>query len=85
MKYYADMKDAPLYGLMRKSNIKTKNPLMAFYDSSWQDCPGTGRITVAYVIFYQGGIIDHSKNVPEQVAQSSAESEYNIVCTAGMT
>ena len=38
----------------------------------------------AYIIFYQGGPIDHGTHVPGPVAQSSAESEYNAECTAGM-
>ena len=57
---------------------------MTFFDSSWQDCSYTGRSTGAYIIFYQGGPIDHSTNVPGPVYQSSAESEYNAAYTAGM-
>ena len=57
---------------------------MAFSDSSWQDFPETGRITGAYNIFYKGGAIDHGTHVTGPVAQSSAESEYNAACTAGM-
>ena len=57
---------------------------MAFSDSSWQDCPDTGRSTGSYIIFYQGGPIDHGTPVPVPVAQSSAESEYNAACTSGM-
>ena len=57
---------------------------MDFSDSSWQDCPDTGRSTGAYIIFYQGGLIDHGTHVPGPVAQYSAESEYNAACTAGM-
>ena len=57
---------------------------MAFSDSSWQDCPDTGRSTGAYNIFYQGGPIEHGTHVPGPVAQPSAESEYNAACTAGM-
>ena len=57
---------------------------MDFSDSSWQDCPDTGRSTGAYNIFYQGGPIDHDTHVPGPVAQSSAESDYNAACTAGM-
>ena len=45
---------------------------MAFYDFSWQDCPDTGISTGAYIIFYQGGPIDHGTHVPRPVAQSSA-------------
>ena len=57
---------------------------MAFYDSSCQNCPDNGRSTLEYIIFYQGGTIDHGTHVPVPVAQSSAESEYNAACTAGM-
>ena len=57
---------------------------MAFYDSSWKNCPDTGRSTGSYIIFYQGGKIDHGTHVPGSVAQSNAESEYNTACTAGM-
>ena len=85
LKYYADLNDAPVTDLLRQANIKTKNHLMAFSYSSWQDCPDTGRITGAYIVFYQGGPIDHGTHVPGPVAQSSAESEYNTACAAGMT
>ena len=56
---------------------------MAFSDSSWQDCPDTGRSTGIYIIFYQGGPIDHGTHVLGSVVQSSAESEYNAACTVG--
>ena len=58
--------------------------MIDFSDSSWQDFPDTGRSTGAYIIFYQGGPIDHVTHVPGPVAQYSAESEYNAACTAGM-
>ena len=57
---------------------------MDFSASSWQDCPDTGRSTGAYIIFYQGGTIDHGTHVPGPVTQSSTESGYNAACTAGM-
>ena len=72
LNYYADMKDAPLSDMLRQANIKTKNHFMAFSDYSWQDFPDTGRITGAYIIFYQGGPVDHGTHVPVPVAQSSA-------------
>ena len=71
LKYYADLNDAPVTDLLRNANIKTNNNLMAFSDSSWQDCPDTGRSTGAYIIFYQGDPIDHGTPVPGPVAQSS--------------
>ena len=72
LKYYSDINDVPVTDLLRQSNIKTKNHLMAFSYSSWRDCPDTGRSTGAYIIFYQGGPIDHGTHVPGPVAQSSA-------------
>ena len=42
---------------------------MDFYDSIWQDCPDTGRSTGAYIIFYQGGPIDHGTHAPGTVSQ----------------
>ena len=78
------MKDAPLSDLLRQANINTKNQLMDFYDSSQKYCPDTGRIIGAYIIFYQGGPIDHGTHVPVPVDKSSAESQCNVACTAGM-
>ena len=59
LKYYAYLNYAPVFDLLRQASIKTRNHLMAFSDSSWKDCPDTGRSTGAYIIFYQGGPIDH--------------------------
>ena len=84
LKYYGDLNDTSLTYLLRQANIKTNNHLMGFSDSSWQDCPDTGRSTWAYNIFYQGWPIDHGTHVTVPVAKSSAESEYNAACTAGM-
>ena len=85
LEYYAYMNDAPVTDILRQANIKTKNHLMAFSDSSWQDFTDTGRSTGAYIIFYKGGPIDHDPHVPGPVAQSSEESDYNVACTAGMS
>ena len=77
LKYYADINDAPANDLLRKASIKTENHLMDFSDSSWKDCPDTGRSTGAYIIFYQGAPIEYGLYVPVPVDQSSSESEYN--------
>ena len=67
-------------------NVIYASILLSLYgQSSWQDCPETGRSTGAYSIFYQCGPIDHGTHVTGPVAQSSAESEYNSACTSGMT
>ena len=84
LKYYSDLNDAPVTYLLRQANIKTKNRLIDFSDSSWKDCPDTGRITGAHIIFYQDGPIEHVTHVPGPVAQSSAESKYNTECTSGI-
>jgi hypothetical protein len=43
-----------------------------------------GRSTGCFIIIYMGGIIDHSSNIPDPVAQSLAEAEYNEGCIAMM-
>ena len=58
--------------LLRQSSIKNENHLIYFYESSWKDCPDTGRSIGAYIIFDQRGTIDHDTHVPGSVAQSSA-------------
>ena len=57
---------------------------MYFFSSSWKYYLDNGRSTGLYIIFYQGGTIDHCTHVPVPVFQSSAESEYNASCTARM-
>ena len=81
LNYYADIKDAPLYELLRQYNINTENQLMAFSDVSCQNCPDTGRSTVLYTIFCQSGTVDHGKYVPGPVSKSSGENDYNAAFT----
>ena len=50
MKYYADLNNAPVTDLLRQANINTEDHLMAFSDSSWKDCPYTGRSKGACII-----------------------------------
>ena len=69
---------------MRQDSITTENQLILFSDYIWQDCPYTCRITGAYIVFYQGGPIDHCTHVPGPVYQYGAESKYNEECTTVM-
>ena len=46
--------------------------------------PYTGRTTGKYIVFYQGGPIDHWTHVLSTVAQSISGREYNTVCTTVM-
>ena len=62
------MKDTPISDMFRQAIIKTEKQLMAFSDYNWQYCPNTGRRKGAYIIFYQGGPIDHGTHVIGPVA-----------------
>ena len=63
------MNASPVSDLLRQASIKTENYLMDFSESSCQDCPDTGKIIGAYIIFYQGGPIDYGTHVPGPVDQ----------------
>ena len=78
------MEYAPLSDVSKQDNINTENQLTYFSDSRWQDCPETDRSRVEYIIFYQGGKIEYGINVPWPVSKSSAETDYNRTCTAGV-
>ena len=68
-KYNADIKYVNLSDLLIQPNIKTYNQFRYFYDSSWQDCPYTGRSIGAYIIFYRGGPIYYGTYVPGTAAK----------------
>ena len=51
LKYYADMKDAPLSDLLGQANIKPENQLMVLSHSSWKYCADTGRSIGEYNIY----------------------------------
>ena len=84
LKYYDDMKDAPLSDLLRKTSINNENQLMAFSDYIFQYCTDTFRNTGSSIISYQGGTNEHGTHIPVPVAQSISESEYNASCTTVM-
>ena len=67
MNYYSDINDSPVSDLLRQASIKTDDQLMYFYDYSWKDFPDTGISTGAYIIFYQGGAIDHVTHFQQQL------------------
>ena len=53
-------------------------------DSSWQDCPDTGKSTGSYLVFSNGSLVDTGSFVPTPISMSSAEAEYNA-CAFGIT
>ena len=71
LKYYSKIEDVPLYDLLGKYIIKSENQLMVLSDSICQDCTYTGRSTVAYIVFDQGGSIDNCTIVTGPVSQYS--------------
>ena len=82
IKFYANIKESPIYEICQNNKVPYTN-LLGFSDSSWQDCPDTGRSTAGYKVFYQGGLIDANSSMPIPVALSSAEAEYMACCNLG--
>ncbi len=76
--HYADISQAPVTKLLASIGAPTDFPIVMFADSAWQDCPDTSRSTGCYLIFCQGGIVDSASFVPDPIALSSAEAEYQI-------
>jgi hypothetical protein len=83
-KFYSDVTESPLAKYLEKAQVDVKNMLVLVTDSSWQDCPDTGRSTGGFLSFYQGGIVDDGSVTPDPVAMSSAEAEYNQACVRTM-
>ena len=83
--FYSNLSDAPIYQMLLSQNIEERHPFFGFMDSSWNDDSDHGQSTGCFIITYMGGIVDHSSNVPDPVALSSAEAEYNEGCVAFMT
>ena len=85
--YYSDLDRSAIARLLTNSDSVSalgKELFYTFCDSSWNDDVDTGRSTGSYLIIYMGGVVDHSSNMPDPVALSSAEAEYNEACLACM-
>ena len=82
IKFYANPKESPVYQICDKHKVEFTD-IIGFSDSSWQDCPDTGRSTGGYKVFCQGGLIDANSTMPIPVALSSAEAEYMSCCNLG--
>ena len=80
--YYAKIEFTDLSDILIQSIIKNNNQLLVFFDYNWQDCSDTDSITGEYILFYQGGQIDHWTHVSGPVSQYRYESEYNEAFTA---
>jgi len=84
LRFYSDINMSPITRLLTSNGISLDNPLIAFSDSSWNDDIDTGRSTGCFMIICMGGVVEHSSNMPDPVALSSAEAEYNEACLACM-
>ena len=84
LKFYSDYSTSPLFNILTNNNLPTTSFFITLCDSSWNDDVDHGRSTGCFLIFYMGGIIDHSSNLPDPIALSSAEAEYNQACLAIM-
>ena len=82
IKYYAKIEESPVYDICTRNKI-ISTEIVGFSDSSWQDCPDTGRSTGGFKIFVQGGLIEANSCLPIPVALSTAESEYMSCCNLG--
>jgi hypothetical protein len=84
IRFYSDVGDAPITKMLTLQNMNPAHPFYAFSDSSWNDDIDSGRSNGGYIIWYMGGMVDHSSNLPDPVALSSAEAKYNEACLAFM-
>ena len=82
IKYYAKVEDSPIHDILIRNKL-TNTEIVGFTDSSWQDCPDTGRSTCGFKIFICGGIVEAQSTMPVPVALSSAEAEYMGACNCG--
>ena len=85
IQFYKDIKQSPVYKLLHDNGIYiSNNTIVAFTDSSWNDCIDTGRSTGGYNILIQGGPVDYGSHLPIPVAMSSGEAEYIASAVACM-
>ena len=82
LKFYSDLSQAPVSKICEKYKLEPTD-IIGFSDTSWQDCPDTGRSTSGFKIFVQGGLVDAQSTMPVPVALSSAEAEYMGACNLG--
>jgi hypothetical protein len=62
---------------LKEHNVEAQRKLLTSSDSSWQEYWDHRRITGGYVVYYMGGLGDHSSYMADPLAIGSAESEYN--------
>ncbi len=68
LKFYSDITMSPITRLLSSNGISLNNPLCTFTDLSWNDDTDTDRSSGCFMIFYMGGVVEHSSNMPDLVA-----------------
>ena len=68
LRFHADWEKSRINNILRENNISTSTEFVGFSDSSWQDCPDSGRSMGGYITTYHGTPIAFSSNVPSPVA-----------------
>jgi hypothetical protein len=59
-KYYRNLKDLSVHSICAKQNL-TSTDIVAISDSSWQDCPDTGRNTCNFKLFFMDALLVHNQ------------------------
>ena len=67
--YYANIKDAPISDLLIEAIVNIDKQLVVLSDYIWKDCTDTGISIGSYIVFCQGGTIDHCIHIPGTVDQ----------------
>ena len=84
LRFYRDVSQSPLAGLIAESSPNVNPLFVAYSDSSFADSDNA-LSTGAYLIFFSGGPVSFSSFVPPLIAMSTAEAEMNALCSACMT
>jgi hypothetical protein len=86
IKFYADKTKSPLHQHLTTTGNGdfADYPIVCFSDSSFQDCPDSGRSTGGYLVFVQGAVVDVTSTMPQLVAWSTCEAEYCMGALAAM-
>jgi hypothetical protein len=76
VKFYSDKtKSPPHQHLTTTDNGNVAEyPIVCFSDSSFQDCPDSGRSTGRYLIFGQGAVVDVTSTMPQLVTWSTCDT-----------
>jgi len=71
------------HGLFFSIDKSSSNPLIGYSDSSFGDCPDSGRSTLAYVFLYHGCVLSWFSKLNTYVTLSTNQSEYSALALAG--